>query len=216
MRPSNIREFVWKIIETDLALKKDLSRGVINVRGLAQYIKDSHKVDLSLDAIISAIRRYQVQPAKKVEAGKVYSLLKQAKISTITKISSLSLRKNDDVHLRIGELLPKDDYTRGEILRVIEGARIFRLIFDQKNLEAMRASFGKKNIVEVHKKLGMLEILYPDILLKTPGVFNALSTELAEHDISIVDALICANEHIIVVEEKDVQKAFDVVFTLCN
>jgi hypothetical protein len=213
---SNIREFVWKIIETDIAVKKDLARDLVNVRALANYILHEHKLDISLDAIISAIRRYQVQPIKKVEVGKVYNLLKAARIGTVTKIASFTLKKNEYVHQRIGKLLPEVGDTSGEIMRVIEGSKIFKLIFDQKNFEKMQAVFGKDNIVSSNRKLGMLEIIYPEILEKTPGVFSIISNELGENDISIIDALICSNEHIIVVDEKDLLKAFDVIFNLCK
>ena len=56
----------------------------------------------------------------------------------------------------------------------------------------------------------MIEMIYPDVLEKTPGVFSAVSTELGENDISIIDALICSNEHIILVDEKDLLKAFEI------
>jgi len=52
----------------------------------------------------------------------------------------------------------------------------------------------------------------PKDLEKIPGVFSAISNELAANQISIIDALICANEHIIVVDEKEVLKAFEVLY----
>ncbi|MFC1768682.1 hypothetical protein ACFLZX_02865 [Nanoarchaeota archaeon] len=215
-KPSNIRESVWKIIDTDLALKKDISRGLINIRGLANYIKNEHKLNVTLDGIISAIRRYQTLPSKKAEPSKVYSVLKQAKIRSITKIASLSLKKNEDVHQKIGEILPKTNFTAGEILRVLEGSKLFKIIFDQKDFNSMVDIFGKKNIVASNKKLGMIEILYPDILEKTPGVFIVISNEFANHDISIRDALICSNEHVIIVDEDNLLKALEIVFNICQ
>ena len=73
---SNIREFVWRVIDTDISLKKDVSRSVINVRALAKYIINKYKLNVSLDSVISAIRRYHISPEKKSSTGEVYSLLK--------------------------------------------------------------------------------------------------------------------------------------------
>lgn len=215
-KSQNVRELVWKIIDTDIAAKKDLSRGLINVRALANGIIHEHKIGASLDAVISAIRRYQTHPLNKVEPSKVYGLLKQAKMRTVTKIASITLKKNEDVHEKIAQILPKTDFTAGEILRVIEGAKIFKIIFDQKDFDKMYAAFGKSNITETNKKLGMLEMIYPDVLQKTPGVFSVISNELAENDISIIDALICSNEHVIIVDERNLLKAFDIIFNLCS
>lgn len=215
-KPENIREFVWKIIDTDLSLKKDISRGIINMRSLAKYIITKNKLNLSLDSVISAIRRYPTAPEKKHDTSGVYKLLKQAKIRTNTKMASISLKKNEATTLRIGEVLPKVNFEIGEVLRVLEGAKLFKLIIDKKSFDKMYNTFGKNNIIEADKNIGMIEITYPDVLKKTPGVFSAISIELAQNDISIIDALIISNEHIIIVNEKDLLKSFEILYNLCN
>ena len=215
-KPENIREFIWKIIDTDISLKKDLSRQVINVRSLAKYIIHTYNVDFSFDSVISAIRRYPASIEKKSNKNEVYNLLKQAKIRTITKMASISLKKNEETTLGIGEVLPKVNYEVGEVLRVIEGAKLFKLIIDKKSFDKMHAAFGKKNVLEYDKNIGMIEISYPDVLKKVPGVFSAISTELGSNDISLIDALIISNEHIIIVNENDLLKAFEILYGLCN
>ncbi|MBU1704950.1 MAG: hypothetical protein KJ922_06305 [Nanoarchaeota archaeon] len=213
-KPDNIREFVWQIIDTDLSLKKDIARGIINVRSLANYILSRYKVNISIDSVISAIRRYNIKPEK--EAADVYALLKKAKIRTITKMASLSLKKNEEVTSNLGRVLPEVNFEGGEVLRVIEGAKLFKIIIDEASYEKMQNRFGKRNILESKKGIGMNEITYPDILKETPGVFAAISTELGANDISIIDALIISNEHIIVLDEKDLLKGFEILYSLCN
>ncbi|MBU0614895.1 MAG: hypothetical protein KJ601_02280, partial [Nanoarchaeota archaeon] len=191
-KPDNIREFVWQIIDTDLSLKKDIAREIINVRSLANYILSRYKVNISIDSVISAIRRYNIKPEK--EAADVYALLKKAKIRTITKMASLSLKKNEEVTSNLGRVLPEVNFEGGEVLRVIEGAKLFKIIIDATSYEKMQNRFGKRNILESRKGIGIVEITYPDILKETPGVFAAISTELGANDISIIDALIISNE----------------------
>jgi aspartokinase len=215
-KPENIREFIWKIIDTDLALKKDISRQIINVRSLAKYIIDTYKVNLSLDSVISAIRRYPKQQGKKYDRTAVYNLLKQAKIRSITKMASISLKKNEETTQKLGLILPEVDFESGEILRIIEGAKLFKIIIDKKSFEKMYSEFGKKNIIEYNKAIGMVELVYPNTLEKTPGVFASISTELGSNNISIIDALIISNEHIIVVDEKDLLKSFEILYNLCS
>ena len=212
----NIREYIWKIIDTDLALKKDLSRQIINVRSLAKYILDTYKVNLSLDSIISAIRRYPTTPEKKHDKNEVYNLLKQAKIRSITKMASISLKKNEETTRKLGEILPKVDFESGEILRIIEGAKLFKIIIDKKSFDKMSSNFRKSDMIGYNKGIGMVELVYPETLAKTPGVFASISTELGSNNISIIDALIISNEHIIVVDEKDLLKAFEILYNLCS
>lgn len=55
---TSIRKKVEDFINRDPAIRKDLARDVINVRALARYLRDRIEGEASLDAIISAIRRY--------------------------------------------------------------------------------------------------------------------------------------------------------------
>lgn len=213
---NNIREFVWKVVDTDLAIKKDITRGVLNIRALANYIINKYKINVSIDSVISAIRRYNIGPVKKRETGDVYSILRKAEIRTTTKMASLSLKKNEDVTKTLGKILPEIDYEGGEVLRVLEGSNLFKIIFDKKSYSKMIESFKKSNIIDSNKNISMVEMIYPKELEKIPGVFSVISNELGESDISIIDALICANEHTIVVDEKDILKAFEVLHNLCS
>jgi aspartokinase len=215
-KPSNIREFVWKIIDTDISIKKDLARGIVNVRSLANYIINTYKVNLSLDSVISAIRRYPAGTEKKRDAGAVYNLLKQANIRTVTKMASISMKKNVETTLRLSEVLPKVNYEVGEVLRILEGAKLFKIIIDKKSFDKMYAIFGKENILEYDKNICMIEMTFPGILKTTPGVFSAVATELGANDISIIDVLSLSNEHILIVAEKDLLKAFEILYNLCN
>ena len=132
---NNIREFVWKIIHADIAIKKDISRGILNIRAVANYIINNYKLDVSIDSVISALRRYNISPSKKQEVSDVYSLLRKAEIRTITKMASLSLKKNEEVTKTLGRLLPGIDYEGGEVLRILEGSKLFRIIFEIGSLK---------------------------------------------------------------------------------
>jgi aspartokinase len=214
-RINNIREFVWKVINTDIAIKKDISRGILNIRALANYIITNYKIKASLDSVISAVRRYNILPARKQESD-VFSLLRKAEIRSITKMASFSLKKNEAVTQSLGRILPRIDYEGGEVLRVLEGSKLFKILFDKKSYNKMLEAFKRSDIIDTNKNIGMIEMIYPKELEKTPGVFSVISHELAENDISIIDALICSNEHIVIVDEKDILKSFEVLYNLCS
>jgi hypothetical protein len=212
----NIREFVWKIIDTDISIKKDLARGLINIRSLARYIKETQKINVSLDAIISAIRRYEKSPEKKEEAYSVYNVLKQARIATRTKMSSLLLKRTDEVKTKLGRPDKLIDFQGHETIRVLEGSQALTLVFDRRNFEKIKSIFSKKVILEENREVGMIEINYPRILKKTPGVFSITYNELAENNISVIDSLMSPNEHIIIVEEEKLLRAFELIYNLCK
>ena len=212
----NIREFVWKIIDTDISLKKDILRGIINVRSLAKYILSTQKIGTSLDAVISAIRRYDKSTENKGEIYSVYDMLKQARISTRTNMSSLLLKRTDEVKTKLGRPDKLIDFQGHETIRVLEGSQALTLIFDRKNFEKIKSFFTKAVVLEENKGVGMIELTYPTILKKTPGVFLIIYNELAENGISIIDSLMSSTEHIILLEEEKLLKAFELIYNLCK
>ena len=212
----NIREAVWKFIDTDISLKKDLSRKIVNIRSLAKYIISAQKLNISLDAVISAIRRYRLDAKKGEDTNSIHSVLKQARVAVRTKMSSLLLKRTDFVKTKLGRPDKLMEFQGHDVIRVLEGSQALTIVIDQKNFEKIKSAFPKDILLEENKKVGMIEINYPRILKKTPGVFSVIYNELAEHDISIIDALISSNEHILIIEEEKLLKAFELIQKLCG
>ena len=212
----NTREKVWKFIDTDISLKKGLLRKIVNVRSLAKYITATQKLNASLDAVISAIRRYNLDIKKSDEKNSIHDVLKQARIAVRTKMSSLLLKRTDLVKTKLGRPDKLMDFQGHDVIRVLEGSQALTIVIDQKNFEKIKSTFPKDLILEENKKVGMVEINYPRILKKTPGVFSIIYNELAENDISIIDALISSNEHILIIEEDKILKAFELIQKLCG
>ena len=212
----NIKEKVWKLIDTDISIKKDLSRKIINVRSLAQYIITNQKTNASIDAVISAIRRYNLDNKKSEDSNSVHSILKQARVAIRTKMASLLLKRTDFVKTKLGRPDKLMDFQGHDIIRVLEGSQALTIVMDQKNFDKIKSTFPKDLILEENKKVGMVEINYPRILKRTPGVFSIIYNELAQNNISIIDALISSNEHILIIEEEKLLKAFELIQKLCN
>ena len=210
------REDVWKFLDSDMSIKKNLARKIINVRSLAKHIAASQKNQVNLDAIISAIRRYSINHKKTEDSHSVNGLLRQARIAVRTKRSSLLLKRTDFVKTKLGRPDKLMDFQGHDIIRVLEGSQALTIVIDQKNFEKIKSTFPKDLIMEENKKVGMVEINYPRILKKTPGVFSIIYNELAENDISIIDALISSNEHILIIEEDKLLKSFELIQKLCS
>ncbi len=212
----NINKEVWRYLDNNLTIKKNLADGLINVRALAKkMIADLH-LNCSLGAVISSIRRYHVDLQEKEHLPLVYALLKKAKLQTRTKLVSLLLRKKTLVRDKLAKLYSKLDFEGGDTLRIFEVNKYIKIILDEKNLEEVKKIFTEAEIVDTEKDLGELAIIYNTDITKTPGVFAFLSNELAANGISIIDSMICHSEHIIILKEKDLQRGFNAVFSLTS
>src|SRR3989344_537495 len=108
----NVRESVWKFIDTDISLKKGLSRKIIN-----------------------AIRRYSLDVKKSDEKNSIHDVLKQARVAIRTKMSSLLLKRTDLVKTKLGRPDKLMDFQGHDIIRVLEGSQALTIVIDQKNFE---------------------------------------------------------------------------------
>jgi hypothetical protein len=92
--------------------------------------------------------------------------------------------------------------------------RSIKIITDNDLLSEIKGLFTSVEIEGVEKNLGEMTINYKEDITKIPGVFAAMSNELAMNDISIIDSMICHWEHIVITNERDLEKAFSVVHNL--
>jgi hypothetical protein len=98
---TNINKLVWAYIDSRTEIQKTLLAGLVNVSALARRIAKEEMLERNIDAIISAIRRYEGKPGKKKEHARFYDLLKKAKISTKTKLASVLLKRNDATEKKV-------------------------------------------------------------------------------------------------------------------
>jgi hypothetical protein len=209
---SNINKEVWDVLDKDLSAQKDLSRGLINIRGLAKYIIEKHNMKASLDAVISAIRRYSTQREYKEEEKKLKALFKEAMISTKTNISRLTI--SQDAEEKIPDVIKKIDFARHETFFLATGAQIFKIFVDNHNADEIKSIFTRKEIIDAESNLGELSIRLGSEALKTKGVLARMTGEVSLRGINIEDFMVCAPEFIILVKEKDLIKAHESLLQL--
>ena len=213
---TNINSLVWRLIDDDAAVKRNLLEGLINVSALARKLAAAHGLQENIDAVISAIRRYEGSVEKKDVLGEIFATLKESKLSTKTKLAAVLVKKSGEVRKKLAKLYTKIDFEAGETLLLFEVTKYIKLIVDEKSLPVVQGVFERGEVVEVIKGLGELSINYAADITKIPGLFATLSNELGVNGVSIVDSMICHREHLIIVQEADIEKAFTVIFRLTH
>jgi len=209
---TNINSAVTNFIDQDVSIRRGLTRGFINVRSLAKYIHQNMQLNCSLDAVISAIRRYDTTEKNKEDIKNRYKLLANAKMSSRTRIMSVLLKKDMEVRQSLIKLYNKIDFARGDILRILEVSQYIKIIIDQSNEDKIDSLFSE--VLSKVKKLGEISLIYDKEVINTPGVFAALASELALNNISIRDGVICDFEHIFILDQDDVMKALNVLHNI--
>ncbi len=205
----NVAREVERFIERDFALKRDLQRGLINIRALARQIHGSLRPTVSLDAVISAIRRYQVEPEKK--RANPIKLLRNCKIGMKNKIADITLSNTFNIQKSISEISSIINPSRGEVFRFVAGVAALKIILDEKNLDKALRFLPKREIVRVTRNHAEIIVSLPDEATDAPGIVAAITNELALNDVNLIEIMSCVPELILIVNERDSLKAYQVM-----
>ena len=207
---------VWAFLDTHPCIKKDLDRNLINARALAKYIINTNKMDTTLDAVISAIRRYETGGLDDQFTIARHIIDRTVTISTRSGLVEVSLIKNDDIQRSLPALFDIIDHNRGEILRIIQATETIKLIIDEKNLEDISSIFSKNGILKTEKYVAEINMHMHPKMVKTRGILAVISNEMTINGINIIEILSCIPELLIFVKEEDVLKAYQVLYKLCR
>ncbi len=199
----SISQTVSDIIGSDLSLQKDLRRGLINHRALARYLLEKYNLDASLDAVISAIRRIEIEPLKDFDK-KITGFFKDATISTRNNLVCFTLKKEALY------LLPK---VINKNIRVVTGTDEINVIAEKPKYESLQDIFSQYTI-KIEKDIGEVSIRLAEEAAKTRGVMSRIANEISLNKINIEQLLISVPEFLIYVKDKDVIKTHEVLLGL--
>lgn len=210
---------VWGLLEQDPAIKKAISKGLVNTTALAKYIIKTYNLNASMDAVISSIRRNIPENGEndsKEEVVSMQEIFKNTKVSSKNKVASIVLKKDQATFTLLPEVFSVFDYYGGGTLRLVQGADAIEFIFDDKNLPKFLNIFSEKKILKINKALGEIGIFFGPGVQHTPGVFATILNELALHNINVHEAISCLSEYMVYVKEEDLIKAYDLLYKLCK
>ena len=207
---------VWKYLDNNPSIKTDISLGLINIRALAKYIIKTQKMDATLDAVISAIRRYELSRQEDIFLEARRLIGQTITLSTRSGLVEISLIKDDDVQRIIPELFEIIDHHRGEVLRIIQATESIKILVDGKNLEDVTELFPKNKILKIDNNLAEINMHMNSQMITTRGILAVIANELAINGINIMEIMSCLPEMLLFVKEQDILKAYQVLYQLCH
>jgi predicted regulator of amino acid metabolism with ACT domain len=199
-------DVVRRVIERDAVIRNGLARGLINIRALARYVQVETKNEMSLEAIISAVRRHPVREsaARYKEIG---GLLQR--LTMKNRIVDVAIINDSGIPVALGKFSGEIDFARGETFRIVAGVETVRVVIDERNLDKLREVIPQKSIKSITNHLAEIIASLSEASETTPGVLSTFATELAINDINIIEFMSCVPELIIVVKEKDALKSYE-------
>lgn len=213
---SNITHEVWKYLDDNPCIREVLKLDLINTSALARHLITDKKINGSLDGVIIAIRRYELDKHDEIYTTAKKIFKKTVNISAKSNLAEISLVKDTDVQKILPKLFEFIHYVQGDILRVAQANKSIRLLIDEKYFEKVKQIFPKDKIISEEKELGEINIfIHPD-MQNTPGILAVMANELSISGINIIEFMTCPPEMICVVKKEDLINAYDVLYKLCE
>ena len=187
----------------------NIGLGLINNRALARYMIEKRKIDGSIDAVMSTLRRYKIGDFEKIFDKALEVIGKSTTLSTKTSLASISIVKDAEVQELLSQLFSLINYNQGDTLRIIQANGSIKILTDEKNIEKIKSLFLEDKIINIQRNLAEINIHMHPEAEKTPGVMAVTANELAINGINILEAMSSFTEVIWFLDEKDVLKAYD-------
>ncbi len=213
---TNITQKVWNIILKEPAIRKNLKNDLINVRALAKYLIKRYKLNVSLDGVITAIRRYLQEEDFQEEEEEFVDIFAGSNVSTKNNIACITIRKSVNIFDNLSRLFTINDFSRKETFRLIMGRDSIKVMVDKENLKKVKSVFPEKSIVGVEDNLSELSLFIGLKAKQTKGVMAKIASEIAVHDVNIVEIINCIPEILIYVKKEDLLKAHESLIKLIS
>ncbi len=202
----SISDAVKSIIDENHCIYHCLRLGIINYTALANYIKP--KVEklvgsyINLNSLVVAIKRHADTLEYRRELKPI-----NAKISLLGRIIDLDLVDEDDeIDMLLDRLKEMDPQLR--IFRTYNMLRIFAE--EAEDIEAIMERFARC-ITSMNKGLAKISIKLPSGSRVNQMLLTTIADTLYSNGISVHDAFFSHDEIMLVVDENDAGKAYDVL-----
>ena len=200
----SINQEISHILSKHLSIQKSLRKGIVNIRALAKYLISEYDLKYTMDAVISAIRRFDLDDISLLASRETDHYFSKMIVSTKDNVTRIILKDRafkDICADFLGKRILKEN------CRILKSKETVTLIISQTDLEAKLSLFKESDIIETQIKLSEIRLQFPKDISKTKGVISRIASELAVRDINIEEIFYNIPDLLIYVKEDNLVQA---------
>ncbi len=202
------------IIERSRYLSEALSKKLINISSLAEYLKPELEEMLlkpvSKGSIIMAIMRLQPTLKPKYKENKLFQ--KQPEMAVRSGLSLINIQRTKETEEAIRELFIRR--VKGTFFSITIGASEINIAISSSFLPQIEAEFSKNHIISVIPNVSLITIFLPEKAITTPGVYYFFLKSIAWEGINILGNAATTSELTLFFADKDVHRAFEILSSI--
>lgn len=214
-----ITEAVRKFIKDSPLVEEALSRGLINLSAFARELKPQIENELMKPvengSIVMALKRIShrldgtnQKVTRTIQAGS--ELIVRSNLSEYTYISSETLAN------KYAALSQQIYQHSNAFFTLTKGLRETTLIVSTSLKKELEESFRKEVFVSKIENLSSITITHSKDVVYMPGFHYLILKSLAWENVNVIESVSAYTEFTVIVESKDVDKAFGILKRLIN
>jgi hypothetical protein len=213
-----ISDAVRDIVSTKPFIESALDAGIVNYSALSHYIKkdveDLVYKEVQTGAIQMSLRRMQLI-TDKIESHKLKTLLKNiGDITVRTNLIDFTYKNTITLADCQQQLLEQEKGNKEFFCTFAQGVNESTIILSQTEKDGFLKIFKNEHLISQNQNLASVTIKLPPDNTKISGLYFHFFKLLAWNKVNICEVISTTNEFTIVVEHKDVKKAFSVLMNL--
>lgn len=216
MEKQHISYMIQNTLENDSVLKIAFQRNLISPGTLAKHIvKLNPQEGLNEETVRTSIRRMR-RKSKRDDTNIIKSaqeVLARSSLHVRSNIVKIEFNKNEATLNLINKTFKINEINNNNLFRLIKGHSVFHAIAEETNFEKIKEIFSG-NIIGLQKDLCEFIVIMPEMSKQTPGILLTLINELSLNSINIVQAFSCGEEINVIVDDKENQKAYNLLTDL--
>lgn len=201
----SVEKMVFDIVASDLAMQEALYKKYANLSALArvlqEIIEERFGKKASITAIVSALKRTRGRIHSRLI--NIYPVLARSSVSIKTNVAKVSFSSHF-----AGLALKLLQKFEENFIHLSKSLKSITLIFDEAIYPQIAKSVTSIGIFESKKGLAAITVHSPREIVETPGCVHMIYGTLVKAGVNVEDTTSCYTDTIIVVDMKDVERAF--------
>lgn len=199
-------------------LQEVLAKKLINYAALAEEfqpkIEQILRKKVKIGAVIMALRRHADKLEQKFGGQTNSNDLKKIELAMKSNIVVITAVKSSTIFSVLKKLYSLVDFEKGDLMTVTQGSHEVTLIASQKYKQRFLDALKDEKILGKDEDVFAISLKYPETLVYSPGLFYAVTRELAWRDINILEFASTKTELTVIVSKEDSINAYQALHNL--
>ena len=183
---------------------------------MAKLISREYNLD-STAAVKMAVKRFADTESKledNEDTSVIWNILSKAKVTIKGDVSIIVLQPSAEALKVVNELEQLVNISVGETLYIIREQTAIVVIIEKDKREKALKLFYKLEIIRIKENATALVVISPADIVNTAGVLNIIVSQFAKNKVNIEEIISCYRDTIIIVDEHDSTKGYQIAKSL--